>query len=124
LSGFFWPCVSFWHWIAGASGEEAEDHAADFGLNLLGGQMGLEIEGTHEKQFPIVKTAVKAHDASLYGNGQPGLMDFMSAKKVLSINHRAYRDARRALGILAALEGNRQYHFGRGLVERNEAPPI
>lgn len=42
---------------------------------------GLEIEGSHEEQFAIVKTAVKRHDKDLYGNGQPGVMDFMSATR-------------------------------------------
>jgi len=75
--------------------------------------MGLEIDGSHEEQFAIVKTAVKAHDASLYGNGQPGLMDFMSSTKgqfrLLVVMLTAILVI---LGVLTFLEGNREFHSG------------
>lgn len=74
---------------------------------------GLEIEGTHEEQFAIVKTAVKRHDRDLYGNGQPGVMDFMSSTKgqfrLLVIMLTAVLVI---LGVLTYLEGNREYHSG------------
>lgn len=41
----------------------------------------LEIEGTHEEQFAIVKTAVKEHNLLLKGNGQPGIVEFVTASK-------------------------------------------
>lgn len=41
----------------------------------------LEIEGSFDEQWGIVKAAVKQHNAAIHGNGQPGLLDFMSSMK-------------------------------------------
>ena len=41
----------------------------------------LEIEGSFEEQWGIVKSAVKQHNTAINGNGQPGLLDFMSGIK-------------------------------------------
>ena len=41
----------------------------------------LEIEGSFEEQWGIVKAAVRQHNAAINGNGQPGLLDFMSGIK-------------------------------------------
>lgn len=41
----------------------------------------LEIEGSFEEQWGIVKAAVKQHNSAINGNGQPGLLDFMSGIK-------------------------------------------
>jgi hypothetical protein len=41
----------------------------------------LEIEGSFDEQWGMVKGAVRDHHASLYGNGQPGVVDFVSATK-------------------------------------------
>lgn len=41
----------------------------------------LEIEGTFEEQWGIVKSAVRQHNAAINGNGQAGLLDFMSSIK-------------------------------------------
>ena len=41
----------------------------------------LRIEGSHEEQLGIMKSAIIQHHAAINGNGQPGLMDFMSGMK-------------------------------------------
>ncbi len=41
----------------------------------------LKIEGSHEEQWGMIKSAVIQHHSAINGNGQPGLMDFMSGLK-------------------------------------------
>lgn len=41
----------------------------------------LKIEGSHEEQWGVIKSAVIQHHSAINGNGQPGLMDFMSGLK-------------------------------------------
>ncbi len=40
--------------------------------------MELEIEGSLEEQMGVIKSAVRRHECTLYGNGQPGIVDFIS----------------------------------------------
>ena len=69
----------------------------------------LEIEGSFEEQWGIMKSAVRAHDKTLYGNGQPGVVDFISQtrgqfKLIIALLTLILA----ALGVYAALEANRQ----------------
>jgi len=70
-----------------------------------------EIEGTFEEQWGIIKSAVRAHDKTLYGNGQPGIVDFIAQtrgqfKLIIALLSLILA----ALGVYAALEANRQSH--------------
>ena len=75
--------------------------------------MELEIDGTHTEQMAIMKSTIKQHHAAIYGNGQPGMLEFIQGTKaqfrliVLLIS---------IIGVLVAvltlLEGNRQIHNG------------
>lgn len=71
----------------------------------------LEIVGSHEEQWGIVKSAVKQHHSDLYGNGQPGVMDFVSSTRgqfrllIILISVVGV-----LVSVLALLEANRQLH--------------
>ena len=73
--------------------------------------MALEIDGTKEQQFAIMKSAVIQHDADLNGNGQPGIKAFVSSTQgqfrliVILISVFGL-----ILAIFTFLEANRQMH--------------
>jgi hypothetical protein len=72
-----------------------------------------EIEGSFEEQWGIMKSAVRAHDKTLYGNGQPGIVDFVAQTRGqfrLIVWLLATLIA--AIGVYAALEVNKQSHAG------------
>lgn len=74
----------------------------------------LEIEGSFDEQWGVVKAAVKQHNAAINGNGQPGLLDFMSGVKA---QYRLLLVMISVVGlivsILAVLEVNHQIHTGQ-----------
>lgn len=41
----------------------------------------LEISGSHEEQWGVMKSAVQQLHATIYGNGQPGILDFVSGTR-------------------------------------------
>ena len=71
----------------------------------------LEIDGTHEEQFAVVKATIKQHHTALMGNGQPGIIDFVSSTRG---QFRLLIVLVSVVGVivtlLAALEANRQAH--------------
>ena len=78
----------------------------------------LEIDGSFEEQWGIVKSAVKQHNSAINGNGQPGLLDFQSSIKAqLRLVLIAISVAGLILAILTYLEANRQLHSGQLHVE-------
>ena len=73
----------------------------------------LEIEGSFEEQWGIMKSAIRAHDKTLYGNGQPGIVDFIAQTRGqfrLIVWLLATLIA--SIGVYAALEANRQARSG------------
>ena len=41
----------------------------------------LEISGSHEEQWGIMKSTVQQMHKALYGNGQPGVLEFVSGTR-------------------------------------------
>lgn len=73
----------------------------------------LEIVGTHEEQFAVMRSTIIQHHSDLNGNGQPGIKDFVSGLKG---QFRLLVILMTAIGVLVAvltyLEANRQMHSG------------
>jgi hypothetical protein len=73
----------------------------------------LEISGTHEEQFAIMRATLIQVHTDLNGNGQPGIKEFVSGLKG---QFRLLILLMTAIGVLVAivgaLEANRQFHSG------------
>ena len=41
----------------------------------------LEISGSHEEQWGIMKSAIQQLHSTMYGNGQPGVLDFVTSTR-------------------------------------------
>ena len=73
----------------------------------------LRIEGSYEEQFAIMKTAVIQHHSAINGNGQPGLLDFMSGQKAqYRLIIAMISVIMLLLTLLLVIEGNRQMKEG------------
>ena len=73
----------------------------------------LRIEGSYEEQFAIMKTAVIQHHSAINGNGQPGLLDFMSGQKAqYRLIIAMISVIMLLLTLLLVIEGNRQIKEG------------
>ena len=71
----------------------------------------LEFEGSHEEQWGTMKTTVKQLHAAVNGNGQPGILDFVSGMKAqLRLLVVLMTLVGLIVSILALLEGARQLH--------------
>ena len=73
----------------------------------------LEFEGTFEEQWGTMKGAVKQMHRDLYGNGQPGAMEFIQETKgQLRLLAWLCGTIIALLAVGIALEANRQAHAG------------
>ena len=83
----------------------------------------LEIAGTHEEQAAIMREAVKQLHSTIYGNGQPGILDFISGLRgQLRLLVVLVSIVSLIVAVLALLEGNRQAREGK--LFSNSSDPV
>ena len=82
----------------------------------------LKIEGSFEEQMGVIKSALIQHHAAINGNGQPGLLDFMSGIKAqLRLIIVLLSVGGLIISLLAFLEAQRQIKQG---ILRVDAPVV
>ena len=83
----------------------------------------LEIAGTHEEQAAIMREVVKQLHSTIYGNGQPGILDFISGLRgQLRLLVVLVSIVSLIVAVLALLEGNRQAREGK--LFSNSSDPV